>query len=87
MCPAFLPRHGGRRDQTMVDHTAYVATRTEMARERSRAELIFLNHRGLTRISCSTPLNSVYFLIDKNNTRGRGALPKFSTCYATSYMK
>ena len=49
----------------------------EMAREKAEAELNFLKSQINPHFLFNS-LNSVYFLIDKNNVEARGALHKFS---------
>ena len=75
--PHFFLVTAGAAIKLMVDHTRMQQRMTEMAREKAEAELNFLKSQINPHFLFNS-LNSVYFLIDKNNTEARGALHKFS---------
>jgi len=63
--------------QLLFDYTRIQKRLAEVARERAEAELNFLKSQINPHFLFNS-LNSVYFLIDKNNTEARTALHKFS---------
>ena len=60
-----------------MDYTKMQQRMVEMAKEKAEAELNFLKSQINPHFLFNS-FNSVYFLIDKNNTDARGALHKFS---------
>jgi len=61
----------------MMDYTKMQQRMVEMAKEKAEAELNFLKSQINPHFLFNS-LNSVYFLIEKNNVEARGALHKFS---------
>jgi len=75
--PHFFLVLSGAAFKLMMDHTRMQQRLVEMAKEKAEAELNFLKSQINPHFLFNS-LNSVYFLIDKNNTDARGALHKFS---------
>jgi len=75
--PHFFLVMAGAAFKLMFDYTKMQQHMVEMAREKAEAELNFLKSQINPHFLFNS-LNSVYFLIDKNNVEARGALHKFS---------
>lgn len=75
--PHFLLVSTGAAFKLLVDYAKAQRRIGEMAKERAEAELIFLKSQMNPHFLFNA-LNSVYFLIDKNNSEARQALHKFS---------
>ncbi len=75
--PHFFLVTAGAAVKLIIDYTRMQQRMVEMAREKAEAELNFLKSQINPHFLFNS-LNSVYFLIDKNNTDARGALHKFS---------
>lgn len=75
--PHFFLVIAGAAFKLMMDHSKAQRRLVEMAREKSEAELNFLKSQINPHFLFNS-LNSVYFLIDKNNSEARNALHKFS---------
>ncbi|RZL97677.1 MAG: GHKL domain-containing protein, partial [Pedobacter sp.] len=75
--PHFFLVIAGAAIQLMIDYTFLQRRMAETARERVQAELNFLKSQINPHFLFNS-LNSVYFLIDKNNTAARESLHKFS---------
>jgi len=75
--PHFFLVLGGAAFKLMIDYTRMQQHLVEMAREKAEAELNFLKSQINPHFLFNS-LNSVYFLIEKNNTEARDALHKFS---------
>lgn len=75
--PHFFLVLAGAAFKLMMDYTKMQQRMVEMAKEKAEAELNFLKSQINPHFLFNS-LNSVYFLIEKNNTAARGALHKFS---------
>ena len=75
--PHFFLVIAGAAFKLMTDHNKAQRRLVEMAKEKSEAELNFLKSQINPHFLFNS-LNSVYFLIDKNNAVAREALHKFS---------
>jgi sensor histidine kinase YesM len=75
--PHFFLVLAGAAVKLMMDYTKMQQRMVEMAKEKAEAELNFLKSQINPHFLFNS-LNSVYFLIDKNNSDARGALHKFS---------
>lgn len=75
--PHFFLVLSGAAFKLMMDYTRMQKNMAEMAKEKAEAELNFLKLQINPHFLFNS-LNSVYFLIDKNNTGAREALHKFS---------
>ena len=75
--PHFFLVISGAAFKLMIDHTRMQQHLVEMAREKAEAELNFLKSQINPHFLFNS-LNSVYFLIEKNNVEARDALHKFS---------
>ncbi len=75
--PHFFLVLSGAAVKLMMDYTRMQQRMVEMAKEKAEAELNFLKSQINPHFLFNS-LNSVYFLIDKNNGDARGALHKFS---------
>lgn len=75
--PHFFLVTAGAAFKLMMDYTKMQQRMVEMAKEKAEAELNFLKSQINPHFLFNS-LNSVYFLIDKNNADARGALHKFS---------
>jgi two-component system, LytTR family, sensor kinase len=75
--PHFFLVLSGAAVKLMMDYTRMQQRMVEMAKEKAEAELNFLKSQINPHFLFNS-LNSVYFLIDKNNTEARDALHKFS---------
>jgi len=75
--PHFFLVLAGAAIKLMMDYTKMQQRMVEMAKEKAEAELSFLKSQINPHFLFNS-LNSVYFLIEKNNTGARGALHKFS---------
>lgn len=75
--PHFFLVLSGAAFKLMMDYTRMQQRMVEMAKEKAEAELNFLKSQINPHFLFNS-LNSVYFLIDKNNADARGALHKFS---------
>jgi sensor histidine kinase YesM len=75
--PHFFLVTAGAAIKLMTDYTRMQQRMVEMAKEKAEAELNFLKSQINPHFLFNS-LNSVYFLIDKNNADARGALHKFS---------
>ncbi|MEO6251852.1 MAG: histidine kinase [Ferruginibacter sp.] len=75
--PHFFLVMAGAAFKLMMDHTKMQQRMVEMAKEKAEAELNFLKSQINPHFLFNS-LNSVYFLIEKNNTGARAALHKFS---------
>lgn len=75
--PHFFLVISGAAVKLMMDYTRMQQRMVEMAKEKAEAELNFLKSQINPHFLFNS-LNSVYFLIDKNNADARGALHKFS---------
>lgn len=75
--PHFFLVLSGAAFKLMMDYTRMQQRMVEMAKEKAEAELNFLKLQINPHFLFNS-LNSVYFLIEKNNTDARGALHKFS---------
>lgn len=75
--PHFFLVLAGAAFKLMIDYTKMQQRMVEMAREKAEAELNFLKSQMNPHFLFNS-LNSVYFLIEKNNVDARGALHKFS---------
>ena len=75
--PHFLLVLSGAAFKLMMDYIRIQQRMVEMAKEKAEAELNFLKSQINPHFLFNS-INSVYFLIDKNNTAARGALHKFS---------
>jgi two-component system, LytTR family, sensor kinase len=75
--PHFFLVMAGAAFKLMFDYTKMQQRMVEMAKEKAEAELNFLKSQINPHFLFNS-LNSVYFLIDKNNVEARGALHKFS---------
>jgi LytS/YehU family sensor histidine kinase len=75
--PHFFLVMAGAAFKLMMDYTKMQQRMVEMAKEKAEAELNFLKSQINPHFLFNS-LNSVYFLIEKNNTGARGALHKFS---------
>lgn len=75
--PHFFLVISGAAFKLMIDYTRMQQHLVEMAREKAEAELNFLKSQINPHFLFNS-LNSVYFLIEKNNTGARDALHKFS---------
>jgi LytS/YehU family sensor histidine kinase len=75
--PHFFLVLAGAAFKLMLDHTKMQQRMVEMAKDKAEAELNFLKSQINPHFLFNS-LNSVYFLIEKNNTGARGALHKFS---------
>ncbi len=75
--PHFFLVTAGAAFKLMMDYTKIQQRMVEMAKEKAEAELNFLKSQINPHFLFNS-LNSVYFLIDKNNPDARGALHKFS---------
>ncbi|HEV8080953.1 MAG TPA: histidine kinase [Chitinophagaceae bacterium] len=75
--PHFLLVSTGAAFKLLVDYAKAQRRLGEMAKEKAEAELIFLKSQMNPHFLFNA-LNSVYFLIDKNNSEARQALHKFS---------
>jgi two-component system LytT family sensor kinase len=77
MIPHFFLVTAGVACKLLLDYTRIQKRLAEVAREKAEAELNFLKSQINPHFLFNS-LNSVYFLIDKNNTEARLALHKFS---------
>lgn len=77
MIPHFFLVLAGMTFQLLFDYTRIQKRLTEVAKEKAEAELNFLKSQINPHFLFNS-LNSVYFLIDKQNTAARDALHKFS---------
>jgi two-component system, LytTR family, sensor kinase len=75
--PHFFLVLSGAAFKLMMDYTRMQQRMVEMAKEKAEAELNFLKSQINPHFLFNS-LNSVYFLIEKNNAEARGALHKFS---------
>ncbi|MEO6541619.1 MAG: histidine kinase [Ferruginibacter sp.] len=75
--PHFFLVMAGAAFKLMMDYTKMQQRMVEMAKEKAEAELNFLKSQINPHFLFNS-LNSVYFLIEKNNTVAREALHKFS---------
>ena len=75
--PHFLLVLSGAAFKLMIDYTKMQQRMVEMAKEKAEAELNFLKSQINPHFLFNS-LNSVYFLIEKNNVDARDALHKFS---------
>ena len=75
--PHFFLVLSGAAFKLMIDYTKMQQRMVEMAKEKAEAELNFLKSQINPHFLFNS-LNSVYFLIDKNNIDARDALHKFS---------
>ena len=75
--PHFLLVLSGAAFKLMTDYTRMQQRMVEMAKEKAEAELNFLKSQINPHFLFNS-INSVYFLIEKNNTGAREALHKFS---------
>jgi two-component system, LytTR family, sensor kinase len=75
--PHFFLVLSGAAFKLMMDYTRMQKNMAEMAKEKAEAELNFLKLQINPHFLFNS-LNSVYFLIEKNNTGAREALHKFS---------
>ncbi|HMK03201.1 MAG TPA: histidine kinase [Ferruginibacter sp.] len=75
--PHFFLVLSGAAVKLMMDYTRMQQRMVEMAKEKAEAELNFLKSQINPHFLFNS-LNSVYFLIEKNNTGAREALHKFS---------
>jgi LytS/YehU family sensor histidine kinase len=75
--PHFFLVIAGAAIKLMVDYSKLQQTMAETAKEKAEAELNFLKSQINPHFLFNS-LNSVYFLIDKNNTEARESLHKFS---------
>ncbi len=75
--PHFFLVLSGAAFKLMIDYTKMQQRMVEMAREKAEAELNFLKSQMNPHFLFNS-LNSVYFLINKNNVDARDALHKFS---------
>jgi two-component system, LytTR family, sensor kinase len=75
--PHFFLVLSGAAFKLMTDYTKMQQHMVEMAKEKAEAELNFLKSQINPHFLFNS-LNSVYFLIEKNNAEARGALHKFS---------
>ena len=75
--PHFFLVLSGAAFKLMMDYTRMQQNMVAMAKEKAEAELNFLKSQINPHFLFNS-LNSVYFLIEKNNTDARGALHKFS---------
>lgn len=75
--PHFLLVSTGAAFKLLIDYANAQRRLAEMAKEKSEAELNFLKSQMNPHFLFNS-LNSVYFLIDKNNAEARQALHKFS---------
>jgi LytS/YehU family sensor histidine kinase len=75
--PHFFLVMAGAAFKLMMDYTKMQQRMVEMAKEKAEAELNFLKSQINPHFLFNS-LNSVYFLIEKNNVDARGALHKFS---------
>jgi len=75
--PHFFLVLSGAAIKLMMDYTRMQQRMVEMAKEKAEAELNFLKSQINPHFLFNS-LNSVYFLIEKNNTGARDALHKFS---------
>jgi len=75
--PHFFLVLSGAAVKLMMDYTRMQQRMVEMAKEKAEAELNFLKSQINPHFLFNS-LNSVYFLIEKNNTEAREALHKFS---------
>jgi len=75
--PHFFLVIAGAAIKIMVDYTKLQQRMAETAREKAEAELNFLKSQINPHFLFNS-LNSVYFLIDRNNTEARESLHKFS---------
>ena len=75
--PHFLLVSTGAAFKLLLDYAQAQRRLGEMAKEKAEAELIFLKSQMNPHFLFNA-LNSVYFLIDKNNPEARQALHKFS---------
>jgi two-component system, LytTR family, sensor kinase len=75
--PHFFLVLAGAAIKLMVDHTRMQQRMVEMAKEKAEAELNFLKSQINPHFLFNS-LNSVYFLIEKQNSEARDALHKFS---------
>lgn len=76
--PHFFLVLSGAAFKLMMDYTRMQQRMVEMAKEKAEAELNFLKSQINPHFLFNS-LNSVYFLIEKNNTEAREALHKFSS--------
>jgi sensor histidine kinase YesM len=77
MIPHFLLVSTGAAFKLLIDYAKAQRRLGEMAREKAEAELNFLKSQINPHFLFNS-LNSVYFLIDRNNAEAREALHKFS---------
>jgi two-component system LytT family sensor kinase len=75
--PHFFLVLSGAAIKLMTDYTSMQQRMVEMAKEKAEAELNFLKSQINPHFLFNS-INSVYFLIEKNNTAAREALHKFS---------
>lgn len=75
--PHFFLVIAGAAVKLMIDYTRLQQRMAETAKEKAEAELNFLKSQINPHFLFNS-LNSVYFLIDKNNTEARQSLHKFS---------
>lgn len=75
--PHFFLVIAGAAIKLMIDYTKLQQRMAETAREKAEAELNFLKSQINPHFLFNS-LNSVYFLIDRNNTEARDSLHKFS---------
>ncbi|MGB4843242.1 MAG: histidine kinase [Ferruginibacter sp.] len=75
--PHFFLVMAGAAFKLMMDYNKMQQRMVEMAKEKAEAELNFLKSQINPHFLFNS-LNSVYFLIEKNNVDARGALHKFS---------
>lgn len=75
--PHFFLVLSGAAVKLMMDYTRMQQRMVEMAKEKADAELNFLKSQINPHFLFNS-INSVYFLIDKNNSEARDALHKFS---------
>jgi LytS/YehU family sensor histidine kinase len=75
--PHFFLVIAGAAIKLMVDYSKLQQRMAETAKEKAEAELNFLKSQINPHFLFNS-LNSVYFLIDKNNTEARNSLHKFS---------
>ncbi len=75
--PHFFLVTAGAAFKLVTDYTKMQQRMVEMAKEKAEAELSFLKSQINPHFLFNS-LNTVYFMIDKNNNEARGALHKFS---------
>lgn len=77
LIPHFLLVSTGAAFKLLIDYARAQKRLGDMAKEKAESELIFLKSQMNPHFLFNS-LNSVYFLIDKNNIEARNALHKFS---------